>query len=1811
MKLFNKYLRHLLLMLVLLITDIETRGQCITDFPVTVGTVSSYEFSGSGIATNITWSVSGIGTIISDKNTRECDVRWNQIGTGTIAVEWYESGQQMNQCWTRSVVAEMLGGTITSSVTSFPLNQIFSYTVLTSTEGASGGIGKDYNVPYTYKWQESTDGNNWTMVVGAVGLNGSGSILFDKTMYFRRQAFDGYNFAFSNVLTVTLANNVTGGIISAAQKVLPGNLPAKLVNTISAAGGNGSFAYQWESSTDEDTWAVISGATAADYQPTALSKTTWFRRKVTSLAQTANSNVIQILVKSAITTSIPDGSLPQSTQTKISPPNYSTVNTSLLNTITSYDILKPGITETSQINSLTSQRDIRTTTEYIDGLRRVLETVQQNVGLAAQDAVALSQFDKYGRQTIQHLPYLAATNTTNKGTFRVDINTAQPAFFNTITQNNEDFFYQQMLTEPSPVARSGRSINAGKSYGGNNIGNRQSERTNTAADHVRLWRIGNTITDYPVSNIEYDPNTLTVTVTTDNDGFNTYKYFDNDGKVVMTARQGVTPLYTDELRTYFVYDDFDNVRYIIPPLATKDWWSKAVWDFSSTDVTKAALKSLAFKYYYDAKGRIINMEKAGIDNAYSFVYDNRNRLVLVQDATLKSRNKGEWYLYLYDNMDRQTIVAIYTNTSATRESLQASMDQAPATGIVPITTPLVKDLVIYNNEHTPTYVAGNSITAMPGFETDAGEEADFSINTTTNTITENLTVTNPLPGLTGYTPLVIYYYDNYTWDGVQGFDKNYTLNAGNNPYAQTFSTPSQNIYGKLTGYKKIISGTNNWIKGTLYYDEKGRTVQQLESNVKGGTDVTTNQYDFQNNLLSSFSRITNPQSTTDPIIYIQERMEYDGNGNMLQQYHSVSTSLTPTSKLVHEMTYDDLNRIKTWKIGPSLETLTLDYDLFNRVTGVNTAYINDKSAGNYFGMQLFYNSGFSGKKLDGNLSGTIWRRKGDADVAHAYGYTYDTHNRLVKADYSQKASSWTNSSEDYTVAISQYDENGNIVKMKQEGMLAGKAKATIDDLTYDYPASSNRLNGITDTQGDKNVGDFKNYSGRAAGSIDYIYDAAGNITGDKNRSITFSYDFLLGKPQKISFDNNANKYITYTNDITGNLLERTVKNESTTNTYTYINGAVYKDNVLQYVLFDEGRVRKTANNTFVYDYILTDQLGNTRTVITEETNTYGYKATHETNPNPAPAVPERELFSFPVQVDDIPSGNKFYDYNGTTNRKFVKLNYTDPNRRVGTGKVLKVMAGDHVDLGVLSYYATNSDANNTVNQPLTDILSQLVNVLLGPASVVANGKGNLLQGVNGSILNQQDFLTFIQQNQNNNPPSTTPKAYLNYALFDDNFTMVTGGALRVNTPGDVVPLAAQLDISKNGFLYVYVSNESNSDVYFDDLAIKHTTGHLLQEDSYYPFGLEIQALGSAALNRLQHNYLFNGIEKINDLDLQLYQTFYRTFDPQTGRWMQVDPRTEEFNSISGYANNFNNPVNLSDPFGDAPLGIDPPWWSQFFQGYGMNGNSPILLSTFEVIGTNVARANASEQIMNFATNDYLDIERRKQLYAQMYWKKRIQAYTAAKDAQRRKFFEQLQQISKINNIKPPTNIDPGTIREYVPDWKDKWAESDNFFAQATYEPVDDGWVLTQSLIPFLSINGVTHIDGQTANNNDKVKGLVGVANTVVGDHVGGMVVKGMAIPLIGRLGRAAEKRGLWALTEKAASVVKQHRNSFFGKFYKSASDGLWWSVDKTGHGKSKFKVFKETAKGLEWIADADEFGDFIIGKHKGDTGKFIEWKDLF
>lgn len=170
--------------------------------------------------------------------------------------------------------------------------------------------------------------------------------------------------------------------------------------------------------------------------------------------------------------------------------------------------------------------------------------------------------------------------------------------------------------------------------------------------------------------------------------------------------------------------------------------------------------------------------------------------------------------------------------------------------------------------------------------------------------------------------------------------------------------------------------------------------------------------------------------------------------------------------------------------------------------------------------------------------------------------------------------------------------------------------------------------------------------------------------------------------------------------------------------------------------------------------------------------------------------------------------------------------------------------------------------------------------------------------------------------------TNAPKAYINYLLFDEKYTLVDAGFTQISESaletGGGVPhqlLQLQTIIKEPGFIYIYLSNENDKlvDVFFDDLKITHHHGPVVQSDSYYPFGLTFNSFYSNI--GISENDLFNGIERQQDLDLMVDMAFYRSYDPTIGRWMQVDPKPNEQESL--YVGFANNPVKFSDFLGDT------------------------------------------------------------------------------------------------------------------------------------------------------------------------------------------------------------------------------------------------------------------------------------------------------
>jgi len=81
--------------------------------------------------------------------------------------------------------------------------------------------------------------------------------------------------------------------------------------------------------------------------------------------------------------------------------------------------------------------------------------------------------------------------------------------------------------------------------------------------------------------------------------------------------------------------------------------------------------------------------------------------------------------------------------------------------------------------------------------------------------------------------------------------------------------------------------------------------------------------------------------------------------------------------------------------------------------------------------------------------------------------------------------------------------------------------------------------------------------------------------------------------------------ISYTYDATGNKLQKTTVDNTVsptkTTTTSYIAGAVYENDELQFLHQEEGRIRRsTTSGNFVFDYYLKDHLGNVRMTLTDD-----------------------------------------------------------------------------------------------------------------------------------------------------------------------------------------------------------------------------------------------------------------------------------------------------------------------------------------------------------------------------------------------------------------------------------------------------------------------------------------------------------------------------------------------------------------------------------------------------------------------------------
>ncbi len=1171
-----------------------------------------------------------------------------------------------------------------------------------------------------------------------------------------------------------------------------------------------------------------------------------------------------------------------STQVIITP-RLSCLDSQLVNYIARDRITKEGIKTLDQIPALQANDNAQLLT-YTDGFGRPIQEIHVQGSPGRNDVVQIIGYDPFGRENKKYLPY----TISGSGRFQTDAMSALNAFYTSGTDRAiTSRPWSEAVYEASPLHKIVEQGAPGEHWQPGTGKTTRSLGYANAANEVRRW-IYDFATGLCYSTGYYVAGDLLVREISDEENRKIFQYSDKEGHLVLESKLISV---TEVLQSYWVYDALGKLRMVIQPQGIKELQTiPGNWTPDQDFIHK-----WCFTYQYDRQGRITVKKMPGAEPVY-FVYNKRNQVILMQDGELRKQQR--WAFTKYDALKRVIMTGHYnTEIPVSQADMQMQADNWPGQYEVRTAVDFEKGYGYTSNRAWPILSGSSRI-------------------------------------------LTVIYYDDYDFDNNSATTDAVfvTTDMGIAPI------PSYETINRITGMRIWVVDSLKCLLTSQFYDKWGNVIQVQSDRYPGGKQVLTMRYDFAGLLQESL----NSHTGWGTPYTVRKIYQYDHAGRRKSVQQQVNNGSIITLAI---SSYNELGQLSReilapgYNNGQGLDTRNYDYHIRGWLIGVNREYAkNVNNTTGYFGFDLGYDQtaiktaenstigAYSKALYNGEISGTVWKSKGDNQI-RKYDYAYDGTGRLLQADFNQYTAGSFNRTAgiDFSVKIgdgihaeSAYDANGNILAMTQQGLLFNTS-ALIDQLTYSYGTKGNQLVAVADAVNDKNskLGDL-HYNPDTKDSIDYRYDANGNMISDANKGIdTIIYNHL-NLPVLIYVKNKG--VVEYVYDAMGTRLQKKITDYTVApariTTTTYFDGAVYHNDTLQVLTHEYGRARYASADTarqqeakFHYDYFLKDHIGNIRMVITDEQQCDLYPAaTMET----AGRVVEEAIYSNIAKTASPKPAGYPVDTYSQPNDMVARVNGS--GQKIGPSIALKVMAGDTFNIRVNAWYKQIGSVPGEPLNPLPDLLS----TLSGSVAPIANKISPLnLQGSPALGSGLLQFLT--DYNRDNN---SRPKAYLNWILLDEQFRYIPAGsgAEQVgNNEEFKIFMKTGLPVTKNGYLYVYVSNETSGlDVFFDNFQVSHTRGRILEETHYYPFGLTMSGISSRLL---KHPYAENKIgiagkelqskEFSDDSGLDIYDFGARMYDPQTGKFMMMDPLAEKYTAWSSYNYVMNNPVRFIDPDGKA------------------------------------------------------------------------------------------------------------------------------------------------------------------------------------------------------------------------------------------------------------------------------------------------------
>jgi RHS repeat-associated protein len=606
-----------------------------------------------------------------------------------------------------------------------------------------------------------------------------------------------------------------------------------------------------------------------------------------------------------------------------------------------------GITTSPQLyNAATCE--VMASIQYFDGLGRPLQNIQvKGSPEADKDIVQPIAFDQYGREVKKYLSY---ASSSNNGSYKVDALSAGAgvfAFYNPTNSSGSQLPngvariptpFAETRFEPSPLSRveeQGAPGDAWQLVANSTAGHTQKivYGTNTSYSEVSYWIVNLN----GATTSSYQPGQLYKTIskdenwqTADGKAGTTEEFKDKEGKVVLKR---IWETNTKSLSTYYVYDDFGNLRYVLPPAVNENGENPI--SFTETD---AVFLNFIYGYHYDRRNRLIEKKIPGKGWEY-MVYNKIDQLIMSQDAIQRAANK--WVFTKYDGLGRPVISGIYTDaTHTTRTSQQTRVDAEinpsdpkplwesktdTGTGYTDAAYPRGSTSYLTINYYDDYTFPGNPFTGSNP------KESNQTRSLQTGMKVYRTDGTNPL-----YTSM---YYDkkgnliqsqsqNHL-SGTDVLDNTYSFigeltssTRTHVAYNQTTTIAINYTYdhmGRKLNTQQSINGASPTILSQNTYNEIG---QLKNKGLHNNLQTTAYTYNERGWLKSSFS------SQLSMELRYQDAIngaipQY--NGNIANQYYTNGSSNT------FNYSYDKLNRLTKGEVASTVMSEALTYDVMGNI----------------------------------------------------------------------------------------------------------------------------------------------------------------------------------------------------------------------------------------------------------------------------------------------------------------------------------------------------------------------------------------------------------------------------------------------------------------------------------------------------------------------------------------------------------------------------------------------------------------------------------------------------------------------------------------------------------------------------------------------------------------------------------------------------------------------------------------------------------------------------------------------------------------